>query len=199
MAEIREFLFPVLSFLTAIVIMLQPLISFADQSHNSSLVSLVVRTSLFFFLHLTFVSAIVLLALHVAIPQSVYTTYLTMVTRALTLATLLLGALLMVNFIVTSAIVPDTIKATVIVAALLITYLLLVRSSFNLLRYLATGFGPTFLLLCISTGTLSALSVPYHHNSSSLCNILIHLFLFCNFILAMVLLFLRASAAPDGT
>jgi hypothetical protein len=198
MAEYPAFFFLVLSFLMCILMTLEPLISLANQNHNNCLVSLAVPTLLFFLLPLTFLSVMVLLTLHVATPQSVYVNRLTMATRALTLATLLLGALLLVNFMLTSAVVPDTIKVAFIVAALLIAHLSLVRSCFILSSYLTTGFGPAFLLLFISTGTLLVLYFPYHNNSDSLDSILIHLLLFSIFTLAIALTFLRASAASAG-
>jgi hypothetical protein len=191
MASIPPLLFLTLCFTVGI------LITFPDQSRDNPLIPLVVPAFLF-----TFFSAILLLILHVAVPQSVYTKHLAMATQAVTFTTLFLGAAAVVLPALTTVVIPDTVKPAVEGTVLLIVCVFFAKS-LDLPIYLPKGgFVPAFPILCISTGILllidQIVSFSFHNWTNSISNILFHLLLFCDFNLAMVLLLVRVSATSDG-
>jgi hypothetical protein len=195
MASIPALLFLALSLSMGGIMILKPHTIGIYQNRSNSTNSFAAPFFLFSLLSSTFFSAITLLFLHFSIPQSAYTKYSAFVTGALTSATLLFGAVPMIAFTLTAAAIPDSIKTTIVVVMLGIAQISFVRSSFNISSYFTTGFIPVLFNLCISAGALFLVQQP---DSSNNTYTLIHLLLFCNFTVAMVLLFLHASATSDG-
>jgi hypothetical protein len=208
MEPVQTLLFLSLSLSITGILISDSLITFSNQLSNNSLALLAVRTFLFFLFPFTFMSAIILLILHVAMPQSAYINQLTnTATKVLVSAILLFVTPLMLYTGFTEAIMLDTLKFMLIgVAAVAIYKYNPFNRHINYARQTAGNLVPEFIGLCISASTFLLVgpffSFSGRNDESTLGPIPIeHLSVSLNYLtyfLAMVLLFIRISFPTDG-
>lgn len=130
MAPIELLLFIALSLSISGLVLVDPLLTFANQNPNNSIFYAAVHTFLFFVLPFTFISAIILIFVRVAVPQSAFfIKHLTMAILVLVSLTLLLEVPLTILVAFNEVLVPDPWKTwlcgteqTCIVMALVICF-----------------------------------------------------------------------------
>jgi hypothetical protein len=207
MAPIQVLFFLSLSLSINAVVLLEPLTNFSNQHPNNYLLFVAVQVLLFLLVPLTFTSAIILLFLHVAVPQSdSFIKRLIKASRVLVSSTLFLNTPLVAHMSFTEAVTPDTLMVmyigTVVIAAAAVAYMFNpFERYFNSARQTVGSFVPTFVALGISTVNVSYISFPRQYNESASISKSIQLLLalnFLNFFLAMLLLFIRIGGLAEG-
>jgi hypothetical protein len=211
MAPIQVLFFLSLSLSINAVVLFQPLITFSNQHPNNSLLFIAVHVLLFLLVPLTFTSTIILLFVHVAVPHSdSFIQRLITASRVLFSSTLFLGTPLVAHMSFPEAVTPDTLMVmyigSVVTAAVGVAYNFNpFEEYFDSAGQTDGSFVPTFVALGISIFTISFIDpffsfhLQYHESAS--ISILIQFLLalnFLNFVLAMLLLFIRIGWLAEG-
>jgi hypothetical protein len=186
------------------IVLSNPLITFCNQNPDDSLVYVTVHGFLFFLLPFEFFFAISLLIFRLAAPQSTlfFIKCLSLATRVLVSATLLLEVPLMIHASLTETLTPDTLMVmSVVAAAAVIHNCTPFIGYFNIANQTAISFVP----LCISTSIFLLIDplLPFSIlNQNTIVPVPIQLFILAlnwlSFLLTVVLQFLRIIMATHG-
>jgi hypothetical protein len=192
------------------LVLVDPPITISNQDPHDSLVYATVHAFLFFLLTIEFFSAICLLVLSVAAPRStLFIKHLSMATRVLVSATLLLEVPLMLHTAVTEIPAPGTLMAMFVGAAAAAVILKCIPTPFighfKLANQNAGILVPAFTTLYIPTGIFIFIepflfSSDVNHENTLIpvpIQLLILSLNWLNFLLTIVLLFLRITVAAD--